>query len=57
MLRRANIRSVAKINLDLRVLNKRDDGFHEIRTVFQTISLCDTIVIEFERARRTKLEI
>jgi 4-diphosphocytidyl-2-C-methyl-D-erythritol kinase len=33
--------SFAKINLLLRVLGKRADGFHEICTVFQTVSLCD----------------
>jgi 4-diphosphocytidyl-2-C-methyl-D-erythritol kinase len=33
----------AKINWSLRVLGKRGDGYHEIDTVFQTVSLCDTI--------------
>ena len=33
--------SFAKINLFLRVLGKRADGFHEICTIFQTVSLCD----------------
>ncbi|MEZ5425931.1 MAG: 4-(cytidine 5'-diphospho)-2-C-methyl-D-erythritol kinase [Pyrinomonadaceae bacterium] len=33
----------AKINLNLRVLGKRGDGFHEICTVFQTVSLCDRL--------------
>ena len=33
----------AKINLGLRVLGKRPDGYHEIQTVLQTISLCDTL--------------
>ncbi len=33
--------SFAKINLFLRVLGKRSDGFHEICTIFQTVSLCD----------------
>jgi len=33
---RLRLRSLAKINLDLRVLHKRPDNFHELRTVFQT---------------------
>ena len=35
--------SFAKVNLYLRVLGRRDDGYHEICTVFQTVSLHDTI--------------
>ena len=31
----------AKLNLALEVLGKRQDGFHEIRSVVQTINLCD----------------
>ena len=50
MSRRVRLRSLAKINLDLRVLHKRTDGFHELRTVFQTISLADTIEIEYQHA-------
>jgi 4-diphosphocytidyl-2-C-methyl-D-erythritol kinase len=57
MIRRASIKSLAKINLDLRVLHQRPDGFHELRTVFQTISLADTIDIEYEPARRTNISI
>jgi len=47
----ARIRSLAKLNLSLLVLNKRQDGFHDLRTVFQTISLADRIGIEFTPGR------
>ena len=33
----------AKINWTLEVLGHRNDGFHEVRTVLQTIGLCDTV--------------
>src|SRR6266542_5283798 len=36
----------AKINLSLKVLDRRDDGFHEIETFIVPISLCDEIKIE-----------
>jgi 4-diphosphocytidyl-2-C-methyl-D-erythritol kinase len=55
--RRATVRSLAKINLDLRVLHKNPDGYHELRTVFQTISLADTIGVEFEPSKRRKITI
>jgi 4-diphosphocytidyl-2-C-methyl-D-erythritol kinase len=37
--------SPAKINLGLEILRKRDDGFHEIRTIMQSISLADEISV------------
>ncbi len=36
----------AKINLGLRILRVRPDGYHEIRTRFQTVDLTDTLEIE-----------
>ena len=47
----------AKINLDLRVLYKRADGFHELRTVFQTISLADRIGIAYTPGSKTNVGI
>src|SRR5262245_66541950 len=41
--RAVTVRAHAKINLDLRVLGMRPDGFHELRTVFQSLALHDTI--------------
>lgn len=51
MTRRARVRAFAKINLSLKVLNKRPDGFHEIRTVFQTVGLADTLEFAFSPGR------
>jgi len=56
-LRRARVRAAAKINLDLRVLGKRPDGFHELRTIFQTVSLADIIDIAFAAGRRTDVSV
>src|SRR5580704_6679772 len=38
----------AKINLCLHVMSKRPDGYHELRTIFQAISLCDTLKLSIE---------
>jgi 4-diphosphocytidyl-2-C-methyl-D-erythritol kinase len=43
--RRLRLPSYAKINLGLEVLSLRDDGYHELRTLFQTIDLRDEIVL------------
>ena len=40
------LRAFAKINLDLRVLGKRADGYYELKTIFQAVDWCDEIVVE-----------
>ena len=41
--KRVRVSAFAKINLDLRVLARRPDGYHELRTTFQSIALADTL--------------
>ena len=36
----------AKINWTLEVLGRRPDGFHEVKTILQTIDLCDSLELE-----------
>ena len=40
------LRAFAKINLDLRILGRRDDGYHEVQTILQTIDWWDEIHLE-----------
>ena len=40
------LRAFAKINLHLRILHKRSDGYHEVYTVLQTVDLADEILLE-----------
>jgi 4-diphosphocytidyl-2-C-methyl-D-erythritol kinase len=42
-------RAHAKINLDLRVLGTRPDGYHELRTVFQSLALHDVLTCRTRR--------
>src|SRR5882724_7127085 len=57
MTRTARLKAYAKLNLGLRVLFKRPDGYHELRTVFQTISLADSIAMAFTVAKQTRIRI
>jgi len=42
-------RAFAKVNLELRVLGKRSDGYHDVRTLLQTIDLHDEIRVSHAR--------
>jgi 4-diphosphocytidyl-2-C-methyl-D-erythritol kinase len=51
---RLRLMAPAKINWTLEVLGRRPDGFHEVKTVLQTIDLCDSL--ELESATELTLE-
>src|SRR6478672_275255 len=51
------IPALAKINLRLEILGKRADGFHEVRTVLQTISLQDELRLKSTRKPGITLHI
>jgi 4-diphosphocytidyl-2-C-methyl-D-erythritol kinase len=38
-----SVKAFAKVNLTLRVLGRREDGYHTLRTVFQSLALHDTL--------------
>lgn len=50
------IEARGKINLGLEVIRKRPDGYHDIRTLFQEISLADVLEIEALPGREIRLE-
>jgi len=41
-----SLKAHAKINLSLDVIGKRQDGYHEVRMIMQSIALHDEVVIE-----------
>ena len=51
-----NIKAYAKINLALDVIGKRDDGYHELNMIMQSIRLHDKIYIRKNNNREIKLK-
>ncbi len=51
------IKTPAKINLGLEVLSKRDDGFHNIASVMQTINLYDYLEFSFTPSEKLTIEL
>lgn len=45
-MRQMDLKALAKINLGLDVLGRRDDGYHEVRMVMQSIYLYDNVMLE-----------
>ena len=45
-----NLKSPAKINIGLRILNKRDDGFHNLETIFYPVRIYDDVFVSIRNA-------
>jgi 4-diphosphocytidyl-2-C-methyl-D-erythritol kinase len=56
-MREVRIPSFAKINLRLDILGKRADGYHELRTIFQTVSLHDELRLRASKSSEISLTI
>lgn len=51
------VKCPAKINLTLEILNKREDGFHNIQSVMQTINLFDILTIKVEKSEKFEIKL
>lgn len=51
------VKCPAKINLTLEILNKREDGFHNIQSVMQTIDLFDILTIKIEKSDEFEIKL
>src|ERR1700730_8800189 len=56
-MREVRIQAFAKINLRLDILGKRADGYHELRTIFQTVSLHDELRLRTTKSSEISLTI
>ncbi len=51
------IKCPAKINLTLEILNKRVDGFHNIKSIMQMINLYDFLIINIQKSDKTEIRL
>jgi len=56
-MREIRIPAFAKVNLRLDILGKRPDGYHELRTIFQTVSLHDELRLRASRSPGISLSV
>ena len=57
MKKSVRIPAFAKVNLCLHVIGRRPDGYHELRTIFQTVSLRDTLELALTTNGEISLEV
>lgn len=56
MLRKINLRAHGKINLGLDVIRKREDGYHEVRMIMQTVSMYDMLELIIQERPGIRVE-
>ena len=56
-MKKIKVKTPAKINLTLEVLNKRKDGFHNIQSVMHTINLYDYLSFEICKSKYTEINL
>ena len=56
-MKKIKVECPAKINLTLKILNKRDDGFHNIDSEMQTINLFDYLTVEIDYSKTINIEL
>lgn len=50
-------RANAKINVYLNVTSRRENGYHEIVSMMQTVSLCDLVAVDFQKGKNTSIDL
>ena len=50
-MQRVSMKAYAKVNIGLRINGRRNDGYHTLRTLFQTISIHDNLILELQDER------
>lgn len=57
MAQKIKVQCPAKINLDLKILNRRPDGFHNILSTMQTINLFDYLTIFYKSSNNLEIKL
>lgn len=57
MYKKIRVKAPAKINLTLEILNKREDGYHNIKSIMQAISLYDYLTFSVKKSDITKINL
>ena len=56
-MKKLKVKTPAKINLTLEILNKREDGFHNLQSIMQTVSLYDYLTFEVEKSEKLEISL